>query len=370
MKRYPQCLLGTCCVPCHAPQTKPSVIPMNPKKTSRRRFLTSTAAGISTITLRWPTSTAHADTTPRRPVQFGVIADIHKGVIHDADQRLTAFVDAMQQAEPDFVIQLGDFCLPIPENDGFMDVWQRLEMPRHHVLGNHDMDGDGKIRPDRTYAFSREETMEYWGMKSRYYSFDAGGVHFVILDGNDQGPGQQPYYRYIADDQADWLARDLAKTELVCVLFIHQSLEREPGGVENQAKIRAVLEAANNADGRQKVVACFTAHHHRDYVREINGIYYPQINSASYYWLGGDYLQVRYSEEINEKYPYLKYTVPYRDPLFALVRIDAARGEITIKGRKSEFVGPSPWDLGADRAEMEEHSLVPTISDRTFVLET
>jgi len=30
----------------------------------------------------------------------------------------------------------------------------------------------------------KEKTMEFWGMKSNYYSFDFKGCHFVILDAN------------------------------------------------------------------------------------------------------------------------------------------------------------------------------------------
>ncbi len=333
-------------------------------KLSRRRFLATAGAG--TLTLTWQPHRSQGAEAAAAPVRFGVVADVHRDVMHDANERLTAFVDAMQRQRPDFAIQMGDFCIPIPENDSFMDVWSRLAMPRYHVLGNHDMDGVGKHRPDKSYAFRREETMEYWGMKARYYSFDIGNVHAIVLDGNDRGPGQQPYYRYVADDQAQWLASDLAGTERTTILFIHQSLERPDGGVENQAAIRKILEQANRRAGYQKVVACFTAHHHRDYVQKINGIYYPQINSMSYHWLGGKYQHVRYSEEIDARFPYIKYTVPYRDPLYALVTVDTAGGKITIRGRKSEFVGPSPWKLGADEKALQAKTLVPAIADRTL----
>ncbi len=111
------------------------------------------------------------------------------------------------------------------------------------------------------------------------------------------------------------------------------------------------------------MVACFSGHHHRDYVRQINDIVYPQINSASYHWVGGDYQRVRYSKEIDAAYPYIKYTVPYRDPLFALVTIDHARGAMSIEGRKSSFVGPPPWELGRDREAWEANTLTPRVSD-------
>ncbi|NIP96728.1 MAG: alkaline phosphatase, partial [Akkermansiaceae bacterium] len=48
--------------------------------------------------------------------------------------------------------------------------------PRYHVIGNHDTDG----------GYQREQTVAWWKMTARYYSFDHAGTHFVVLDGNDR----------------------------------------------------------------------------------------------------------------------------------------------------------------------------------------
>jgi predicted phosphodiesterase len=298
-----------------------------------------------------------------RVVRFGVMTDVHKDVMHDADHRLEVFISRMIQLRPDFVIQMGDFCIPIPENQGFLDIWKRFDRPRHHVLGNHDMDGDGRHRPDRAYAFTPEETMAFWGMQKRYYSFDVHGVHIIVLDGNERGPEQKPYYRYVLEKQAEWLRRDLAGTPFPTLVFIHQSLEREDGGVANQGSIRSILEQSRLNSGEGKVIACFSGHHHRDYVRRIRGILYPQINSMSYHWLGGKYAYDRYGPEIAKRYPDLKYTAPYKDPLYALVTLDRKHGFLQIEGIQSEFVGPSPWELGASREQLDDVTVTPRISD-------
>ena len=81
----------------------------------------------------------------------------------------------------------------------------------------------------------------------------------------------------------------------------------------------------------------------------------------SYYWMGGDYLQVRYSNEIDEQYPYIKYTAPYKDPIYAIVEIDS-RGIIRITGRESSWVGPDPWELGYP--EDERNKTAPRITSR------
>jgi len=149
-------------------------------------------------------------------------------------------------------------------------------------------------------------------------------------------------------------------TKSQVVVFSHQSIE-DPGGLENAAEVRKILESAKLKSGKKKVIACFSGHHHIDYFTTINGINYVQINSMSYYWMGGDYQHVRYSEKIDEKYPYIKYTAPYKDPIFATVEIDS-RGRIRIMGRESIWVGPDPWELGYP--EDERNKTGPLISSR------
>ena len=352
----------------------PSVAEQNPSRKSSSHFVIdrrqALSMGIATAsTLLLPKkSFANADAT--KPVRFGIISDIHKDVMHDADSRLDTFVKAMIEQDVDFILQLGDFCIPATYNLPFMKIWNSFSGPRHHVLGNHDMDGNGTERPDVAYGWRRAETVEYWGMKSPYYSFDHSGVHFIILDGNDKKPeGQSGYRRWVGEKQLEWLEKDLQQSKLATFVFIHQSPENiADGGVENGKQVQAVLEKAN-AEGDRKVIACFTGHHHRDYLRRLGSIWYPQINSASYYWLGGKYLQVRYSEEIDAEYPYIKYTVPYKDPLFAVVTVDLANQAMSITGGKTEFVGPSPWEQGASREELDAESLVAQISNRQISLE-
>ena len=198
-------------------------------------------------------------------------------------------------------------------------------------------------------------------MPGRYYSFDAEGFHFIVLDGNDQkDPPQSGYARYMGSEQLEWLKQDLSQTESQVVVFSHQSIE-DPGGMENAADVRKMLEEAKLASGVNKVIACFSGHHHIDYATSINGIHYIQINSMSYLWMGGDYLQVRYSNEIDEQYPYIRYTAPYKDPLFAIVEIDN-RGVIRITGRESSWVGPDPWALGYPEDNRDETG--PRITSR------
>ena len=295
-----------------------------------------------------------------QPVRFGIIADIHKDVMHDADYRLQCFIDHMSREQVDFIIQLGDFCVPKKENLDFLQIWNQFQKPGYHVLGNHDTDG----------GYTRQQTVDYWGMDSRFYSFDQGGIHFVVLDGNDTPAHHQSGYpRYIAGDQVEWLRNDLSQTGAPTIVFAHQSIEfEEDDGIENGAEIRNLLEETNRQAGFQQVMACFSGHHHRDYARWINDILYPQINSASYYWVGGDYLEVRYNQEIDDRYPWIKYTVPYQNSIYGIVTVDLQEGTMELNGRISQFVGSAPWKLGKTREYWNDQTLTASVSNWKVLL--
>lgn len=284
-----------------------------------------------------------------KTVRFGLIADVHQDIMHDAMRRVNAFVEAMHEARPDFVCQLGDFCIPHERNRGFLEAWRQFDGRRYHVLGNHDMDG----------GFARRQTVAYYGMPERYYSFDRDGVHFIVLDGNDRGGKRPGYACFIGEEQAQWLADELARTERPVVVFSHQPLDI-PSGIENNSEIRRILESATHPSGQAKVIACFCGHTHADSARRINGILYFQINSASYLWVGGRFAHKSYSEAVHKKHPAIQHTVPYEDPIWALVTIDLELGVLSVEGRRTRWVGPDPWQIGT---EANPRYVRPAISD-------
>ncbi|MCX6929238.1 MAG: metallophosphoesterase [Verrucomicrobia bacterium] len=289
---------------------------------------------------------------PQR-ITFAISTDIHKDIMHDADQRLQAFVDAAARAKVNFIVDLGDFCQPKKVNQGFLDIWNSFNGPRYRVLGNHDMDG----------GFTRPQSVAFMGMPAQHYSFDIGGWHFVVLDGNDPDvPPRSGYASRIGTEQMEWLKADLQETQKPTVLFSHQGLA---SSLRNGAEVRAALETINHAAGWTKVVAAFNGHDHLDRYAFINGIHYLTVNSMSNDWLGEKYKCVRYSPEIDAKFPYIKYTAPYRDPLFALVTMEPH--SITIKGVTSQWVGPSPKDLKFPESlanSPDKTGIAPRISSR------
>ena len=283
-------------------------------------------------------------TTKEKPVRFAIAPDFHAPDIPDGEHRVATFIKAANDEKVDFIIELGDFCRLDSASQVYRDLWNSFPSDKYNVIGNHDMD---------RYTF--EEYTQGMNMPARYYSFDQGDFHFIVLDGNNLFDGKKythyaraNYYvdakkrAHIDPEQMDWLKKDLAATNKRCILFSHQSIEE---ALNNGAEVRKILEAENQRAGFKKVVMAFGGHNHSNYSKEINGITYVQINSASYVWIGEPtQTEKRYSKEINDRFGgILKYSMTYTEPLYAIVTLNSKGA--TLKGTDAEFVPPTPKDL-------------------------
>ena len=297
-------------------------------------------------------------------LKAGICADVHRDIIPDNELRLQAFIDNMnERGDVDFIIQLGDFVNPYDYNIPFMNIWKKFQGPGYHVMGNHDTD----------YNFTQDQAVTFLGMKSPYYSFDTNGYHFIVLNGNESDPANPiildgprtlytntGYDHHIGEEQRRWLADDIDKTNLPVIVFCHQSLDEKLLGVDQAtaAHVRLIFEKANEKTGFKKIRLVFSGHHHTDFHNIINDIHYLSINSMSFIWMGWEFKSEYYSKEIEEKYPLVKYIIPYKDPLWAVMTI-YENGEIAIEGKQSGYSGTTPEETG-----IVSPWHIPCISDR------
>ena len=295
-----------------------------------------------------------------KTIRIGMCSDVHLPTMHDSEKRITSFIDSMKVAKPDFIIELGDFGIPAEKYAPYFSIWNSFPGLKYHVIGNHEMDG----------GTSMEEALTYRKMKNSYYSFSQNGFMFIVLDGNDKkDPNQKGYRSYMGKEQLAWLKQELENAKDPIIIFSHQGIGTDPNNpgerysIENSEDVRRIFEDHNKANKENAVICSFNGHTHHDFAEEINGIWYITINSMAYKWLGEEYEHIRYSEEVDKGFKWIKFTAPYKDPLYTVVEI-STEGYIKMSGKKSEYVGPSPWDLGYP--EHLKKFVRPEITDRVM----
>ena len=316
---------------------------------SRRDFLKTSS--VSLLSLAIPESVLVLFSFGEK-LKVGLISDLHLDIIHDGKERLKVFLDEMKLEKPDALIQMGDFAIPNPEYLASIQAFNAAHTQAFHVLGNHDMDG----------GFSKEEVARIYGMPGLYYSVDLGSILMIVLDGNDpDSPTKKGFYNsYIGPAQQAWLAAELEKSQKPCLIVSHQPI----AGIytiDNASEIQAILSSYSS-----KILLPINGHAHVDQHVTVGGVNYVHINSASYYWVGEALEHESLSQATHQNHPSLKYTCPYLNPLFAVLTIDPEAGKIEIQGRKTEWIGPSPLELGYSilTEEEQEKYLQPQISTR------
>jgi alkaline phosphatase len=246
----------------------------------RRAFLKNGSLVLATFGLA-PGAAVLADKgSDKGGVKFGLITDLHHadkppaGTRHYRETlgKLAEVAKQFEKDKPGFVVELGDLidaADSVATEQAYLKAvnkeFSAISKDRHYVLGNHCVD-----------TLTKEEFLDGVAQKKAYYSFDRGGVHFVVLDACFTSGGK-PYGRKnskwndanIPTDEVDWLKDDLKGTDKKVVVFAHQRLDvANDYGIKNAAEVRKVLE------GSGKVLAVFQGHSHKNDYKEVGGIHY------------------------------------------------------------------------------------------------
>ena len=316
----------------------------------RRSFIKSTL--LTSCSFLLPPAILDLWAGEEQSLRLGLITDLHKDIIHDADLRLQTFLDTLKGAPPHAKIQLGDFAIPKKENQPFIDSFNQGPIPSLHVMGNHDLDE----------GYTKEQVIQTFGMPAAYYSQVIQGVRIVVLDGNDSGSPKSTggYASYIGKAQQDWLSQELTNSKEPVLIISHQPI----AGIytiDNATEIQALLSAHAS-----KIILAINGHAHVDQFLKVGGVSYLHLNSASYYWVGEKHKHLSMDAATHSAYLSLSLTCPYAEVLFGILTLDRKEGKLTLSGRKSSWIGPSPLELGYGILSKDEQELYlqPQISDR------
>lgn len=222
-----------------------------------------------------------ADEAPK--LRVGIITDLHyadkasAGTRHyrETQRKLSEAGEHFQKSKADFTVELGDLidaADSVDTEQRFLTTINRdfasIAKNRHYVLGNHCVD-----------TLTKDEFLGGVEHAKSYYSFERGGIHFVILDACFRSDGQ-PYGRKnskwndanIPAAELEWLTSDLQANDKPVIVFAHQRLDvSNDHGVKNCVAVRRILEASG------KVLAVFQGHSHQNDLKDINGIHYATL---------------------------------------------------------------------------------------------
>lgn len=227
--------------------------------------------------------------------EFGLIADVQysnydsNGVrfYRNSVNKLTDAVETLNQNNLAFTVQLGDIIdKDISSFSTILPIYNKLESPKYHVLGNHD------------FPVTTDEVTKILGMPNQYYDFKYKDWRFVVLDTNDislyaNAKGSDKYQQAqvmynslvesgainaqtwnggISSEQLTWLhgvLSDSAKKNEKVIVFSHMPVYPENmHNVWNSDALIHEFESAGN------VVAYFNGHNHAGNYGVKNGIYY------------------------------------------------------------------------------------------------
>jgi|TARA_B110000495_G_C22984550_1_gene579140 manganese-dependent ADP-ribose/CDP-alcohol diphosphatase len=235
-----------------------------------------------------------ADPRPGSPLfRFGAVADcqyceatskVRKYNL--SPKKLTACVEHYNKMELSFVVHLGDFIdRDFASFDKVVSIYNRLNAPHYHVLGNHDF----SVADDKKALVPAK-----LGLKQRYYDFTRKGWRFIVIDGNDVSlhawPKDDPrtkaasrYHRSLkprppswngalGDEQLKWIEAKLkaaTKAKELVMLFCHFPVYPKNG--HNLWNAGALTELLS----RYPCVAAYVnGHNHAGNYGQSDGIHY------------------------------------------------------------------------------------------------
>lgn len=169
-----------------------------------------------------------AQTPPEQgahPMRFIVFGDSRP--LHQGDPLPQIFKDQIAELNllhPDMVVLTGDQIFGVwldPEKqhaewDAFDALWETVECPsKHKIVGNHDI---YRSQDERIY-------IERYGADSLYYSVNAYGCHFIMLNTEDEYGADWGEKTWIRGAQFEWLKNDLEKWgHRRTFVFLHRPL--------------------------------------------------------------------------------------------------------------------------------------------------
>jgi 3',5'-cyclic-AMP phosphodiesterase len=208
------------------------------------------------------------------PLRIAHLTDMHVQPELRAGEGYAMALESLKKLDPPpaFIVTGGDHVMESMgvmldrakvQWDRYQKSMQHTKLPIRSILGNHDIFGwswPDKV-PETTVGYGRAMALDQLQMKNRFYSFDAGGWKFIMLDSMSRRGDS--YFGDLGGEQTEWLKGELQNSgSKPIIIFSHIPL----------------LAACVFFDGDERFANdCWNAtdkHMHRD-MREILNILQP-----------------------------------------------------------------------------------------------
>ena len=149
--------------------------------------------------------------------------DVHTRTEWEVPVAITRAAEAINSKKADLVIAGGDLITDgfkssardvAPRWEAYMTMHQAIKGDLYPAIGNHDLvgampwDGTPAAKDPRAIFRSR------MGLDSTYYSFNAVGYHFVMLDPMNITGNGYGFEGMILPEQLEWLKEDLSRVRI------------------------------------------------------------------------------------------------------------------------------------------------------------
>jgi 3',5'-cyclic AMP phosphodiesterase CpdA len=276
-----------------------------PAHFGRRKFLVGGAAALAACAV--PTRQIHAEAGAPAlpPLRILFFTDVHAMSEKGAPEKMAATASRIANETCDVIIGGGDylhggFGSTRDNMDERLTIFRNfltsLNRPLRPMIGNHDligaMPGDGSPpAPD-----PRAPIMELLGIERPYYSFEAGGYRFFVVDSVEVAGGKLRYRGWVGEEQMAWLRETLEKTPADQPLVLCSHIPLRTTFIQDREGPTAALPANLVVGNANEVLALFSAHRlvlvlqghlHTDEQIRWNGLEFVQGGAVSGAWWGG-----------------------------------------------------------------------------------
>jgi len=186
---------------------------------TRRKFLHRVAAwfallaGSGSAKLAWP-----ARGSDKGTVRLIFYTDVHARQEWQTPAALEKATAAINTNKADLVIAGGDLitdgfqnpaAIAAPRWDAYMMMHSGIQADLYPAIGNHDLVAANPVDGSTPEKDPRAMFMARTGLHRTYYSFDAVGYHFVVLDSIRVTRDRYQFHGRIGSEQIEWLKKDL-----------------------------------------------------------------------------------------------------------------------------------------------------------------